>query len=131
MGRQPLRKITAQQGKFLDYYLLSGNATKAADHAGYGSPKQRGHEQTKKLKKEIEEGQKSMLKNSVPTAINNIILLAEQAESEAVRLNACKDLLDRAGYKPTEKMETEVTHVQEKSITELQTELEALTRTLQ
>ena len=97
-----MRKITAQQEKFLDYYLLSGNATKAAEHAGYGAPKQRGYDQTRKLKKEIEAGQKAMLKNSVPTAINNIILLAEKAESEAVRLNACKDLLDRAGYKPTE-----------------------------
>ena len=126
-----MRKITAQQEKFLDYYLLSGNATRAAEHAGYGSAKQRGYEQTKKLKKEIEAGQKAMLKNSVPTAINNIILLAEKAESEAVRLNACKDLLDRAGYKPTEKTETEVTHIEQKTVQELREEYDAISKTLQ
>ncbi len=126
-----MRKPTAQQEKFLDYFLLSGNATKAAAHAGYGAPKQRGYEQKKKLKDQIDAGQKAMLAESVPIAMNNIINLAQNAESEAVRLNACKDLMDRAGFKPTEKTETEVTHVQEKSTAELQAELEALTSTLQ
>ena len=31
--------------------------------------------------------------------------LAQTAESEAVRLQAVKDVLDRAGYKPTDKIE--------------------------
>ena len=126
-----MRKMTPQQEKFLDYYLLSGNATKAAEHAGYGAPKQRGYDQKRKLKTQIEEGQKAMLKESVPIAMNNIINLAQNAESEAVRLNACKDLMDRAGYKPTEKTETEVTHVESKTTAELMAELESLTSTLQ
>ena len=125
------RQITKQQEKFLDYYLLSGNATKAAEHAGYGAPKQRGYDQKRKLKLHIEEGQKAMLKESVPIAINAILALAANAESEAVRLNACKDLLDRAGYKPTEKTETEVTHVEKKTTEQLMAELESLTDTLQ
>ena len=125
------RKITEQQEKFLDYYLLSGNATKAAEHAGYGAPKQRGYDQKRKLRKHIDAGQKAMLAESVPIAINNIMNLAQNAESEAVRLNACTDLMDRAGFKPTEKTETEVTHIEKKTTAELMAELESLTSTLQ
>jgi hypothetical protein len=43
-----------------------------------------------------------------------------------VRLGAVKDILDRAGLKPTEKIKQEVSHVEEKSTEELQRELEAL-----
>jgi hypothetical protein len=52
--------------------------------------------------------------------------LSEGAESESVRLGAVKDILDRAGLKPTEKIKQEVSHVEEKSTEELQRELEAL-----
>ena len=43
-----------------------------------------------------------------------------------MRLSAVKDILDRAGLKPTEKIKQEVSHVEEKSTEELQRELEAL-----
>ena len=46
-------------------------------------------------------------------------------------MNACKDLMDRAGFKPTEKTETEVTHIEKKTTAELMAELESLTSTLQ
>jgi len=52
--------------------------------------------------------------------------LSEGAESESVRLGAVKDILDRAGLKPTEKIKQEVSHVEEKSTEELQKELESL-----
>jgi len=37
-----------------------------------------------------------------------------------------KDILDRAGLKPTEKIKQEVSHVESQSTEELQRELEAL-----
>jgi hypothetical protein len=45
--------------------------------------------------------------------------LAEQASSEQVRLSANKDLLDRAGYKPTDK--SEIT-TEDKSVKKMTTE---------
>lgn len=44
-------------------------------------------------------------KNYVPEARDTLIDLMRHSESDMVKLNATKDLLDRAGYKPTEKTE--------------------------
>lgn len=49
------------------------------------------------------------------------------SNSENVKLNANRDLLDRAGWKPVERSEvTEVTDLQNMTTEELQTELDAL-----
>ena len=53
--------------------------------------------------------------------------LAEAAESESVKLGAIKDILDRAGMKPTERIHQEIAHVEQSSTDELRRELEALT----
>lgn len=124
-------KKTEAQEKWFEYYMLSGNAAKAAEFAGYGSPKQRGYELKNRFKKEIEEKQKAMIVDAVPGVIAKIIEMAQSAESEAVRLNACKDLMDRAGFKPIEKTETEITSTEAKSTEQLEQELADLTRTLQ
>jgi hypothetical protein len=52
--------------------------------------------------------------------------LAEKAESESVRLGAIKDILDRAGLKPVDKVET--TNIDQMSKEEIIRELEALER---
>ena len=67
-----------------------------------------------------------MIQDCVPGALLQLKSLSEGAESESVRLGAVKDILDRAGLKPTEKIKQEVSHVEEKSTEELQRELEAL-----
>lgn len=123
--------MTEQQEKFLELYIHTGNASKAAKYAGYGSPKQRGHELKKKLQHEIESRQKAMIADAVPGVIATVISLATGADSEAVRLNAAKDLLDRAGFKPVEKTETEITTVESKSTEELKAELADLQKFLQ
>jgi len=124
-------KKTEAQEKWFEYYMLSGNAAKAAEFAGYGSPKQRGYELKNRFKKEIEEKQKAMIVDAVPGVIAKIIEMAQSAESEAVRLNACKDLMDRAGFKPIDKTETEITTTEAKTTEQLEQELADLTRTLQ
>ena len=68
-----------------------------------------------------------MIQDSVPAAINQMRVLADSAESESVRLAANKDLLDRAGLKPTERVETQISRVEQASTDELVRELEALT----
>lgn len=40
------------------------------------------------------------IQSHAKTAAKNVLELANNAESEAVRLSANKDILDRAGYKP-------------------------------
>jgi len=67
-----------------------------------------------------------MIQDCVPGALLQLKSLSEGAESESVRLGAVKDILDRAGLKPTEKIKQEVSHVEEKSTEELQKELESL-----
>ena len=48
--------------------------------------------------------------------------LAENAESESVRLGAIRDLLDRAGFRPVDRHEK----VKEKSVEELNAQLVSL-----
>ena len=119
-----MKTNNAQQERFVEMFLLTGNAAKAAEIAGYGSPKQRGYELKNKFKNLIEERQKRMLQDSIPLAINQLIAMVQGAESEAVRLNAVKDLLDRGGFKPVDKIEQTVTSIEEKSTDELLKEYE-------
>ena len=117
---------TSKQDKFIDSYCLTGNATKAAEMAGYSktSAKQQGHTLKNQFAGEIGERMKRMIQDCVPGALAQINDLAGTAESEGVRLNACKDILDRAGFKPVDKQE--VSHVEATSTDELKKELEAL-----
>ena len=57
-----------------------------------------------------------------PRALNILSDLAENAESESVRLGATRDLLDRAGFRPVDRHEI----VKEKSVEELNTQLVSL-----
>lgn len=49
---------------------------------------------------------KTMLKGSSAWAVAKLISLVENASSDAAKVAALKDLLDRAGYKPVEKQMT-------------------------
>ena len=57
-----------------------------------------------------------------PSALNILTDLAENAESESVRLGATRDLLDRAGFRPVDRHEI----VKEKSVEELNAQLVSL-----
>ena len=120
---------TDKQELFIESYCQSGNAKKAAIMAGYSenTATQKGYYLKNKFAKEINEKTRQMIQDSVPAAINQMRVLADSAESESVRLAANKDLLDRAGLKPTERVETQISHVEQASTDELVRELEALT----
>ena len=60
---------------------------------------------------------------AVPGALAQVVDLAASASSEAVRLQAAKEILDRGGLKPTERIE-QITI--EKSTDELRRELAQL-----
>ena len=57
-----------------------------------------------------------------PRALNILSDLAENAESESLRLGATRDLLDRAGFRPVDRHEI----VKEKSVEELNAQLVSL-----
>jgi len=58
----------------------------------------------------------------VPRTLNILSDLAENAESESVRLGATRDLLDRAGFRSVDRHEI----VKEKSVEELNAQLVSL-----
>ena len=79
-------------------------------YAGYENndeKKFRNHANTLKsqLKGEIEQLSREKLKHVAPKALHVMEGLMTHADTDAVRFQACKDLLDRAGYKQTESQE--------------------------
>jgi len=118
--------MTERQEKFVEYYALTGNAAKSAVEAGYSqkTAKQKGYELKKLLSNEIHEQTQKILQDKIPASIHWLTELAQTAESESVRLGAIKDLLDRAGLKPVERIEQ--TNVERMSDEEIQRELSAL-----
>lgn len=122
---------TEKQEAFIEAFCLTGNASKAAQMAGYSEKvaKQRGYKLKKQFEFEIQEQTKQMIQNAVPGALSQLTSLVDSAQSESVRLGAIKDILDRAGYRPVEKTEQQISHVESASTDELKKELEALVGT--
>jgi phage terminase small subunit len=120
--------VTERQEKFIEYYSLTGNASRAAVEAGYSekTAKQKGYELKNLLREEINDQTQKVLADKVPVTLNILSKLAEEAESESVRLGAVKDILDRAGLKPVERIEQ--TNIEKMSNEEIQREIDALTK---
>ena len=118
--------ITPQQQKFIDHFVLTGNASQAAVDAGYSekTSRQKGHELKNLYRSEIVKATQKLLTDQVPAGLRWLSELAESAESESVRLGAIRDLLDRAGLKPVERVET--TTIEKMSTEEIERELNAL-----
>jgi DNA polymerase II small subunit/DNA polymerase delta subunit B len=118
--------ISPQQRRFIEFYSLTGNATQSAIEAGYSkkTARQKGHELKTLYRSEIVQATQKLLADKVPAGLRWLSDLAESAESESVRLGAIRDLLDRAGLKPVEKVET--TTIERMSTEEIERELDAL-----
>jgi len=97
-------KLTKKEKVFADNYLESGNGTQSALKA-YDTTSERvaasiAYENLRKP--DI----RQYLEDNASSAASRIVDLSISAENETVRLNANKDILDRAGYKPVEKTQT-------------------------
>ena len=116
--------------EFIRHYVENGgNATQAAIFCGVSdsSASTVGYRLKQRLVDDIEVEQKESLKGYASKALHQIQALAETAVSENVKLNANRDLLDRAGWKPVEKSEIkEVSDLQNMTDEELQAELDGL-----
>ena len=120
---------TEKQEAFIEAFCLTGNAAKAAEMAGYSekASKQKGYALKKQFAEEIAEKTRDMMRDAVPGVLAKLHELMEDSSSDAVKLGAIKDFLDRAGLKPVERVEQKVSHVESSSLDELRRELEALT----
>ena len=118
--------MTLRQQKFIEHYAQIGNATQSAIAAGYSetTSKQKGHELKNFFRNEIQEATQKLLADKIPENLQILTELARNATSETVRLSAVRDILDRAGLKPIERIET--TSVERMSDEEIQRELKAL-----
>ena len=106
-----------------------GNATQAAKQVGVSvsSASTIGHRLKMRLLTDIEEEQKHALKGYAVTALHHLRHLVENASSEAVRLGAIKDVLDRAGFKPIDRQQVEqINSIDNMSNEDLQSELDRL-----
>ena len=118
--------MTDKQDLFIQEYVRSGNATESAIYAGYSekTAKAQGHQLKNKLSNQIQDATYKALQDKIPQALKWVTDLAENAESESVRLGAVKDILDRAGMKPVEKIET--TTIEQMSAEDIKKELASL-----
>ena len=116
-----------RDSEFVDEFINNGgNATQAAKTVGVsdGSASTVGHRMKNRLINNIEVAQKEALKGYSSKALNQIQALAESAVSEKVKLDANKDLLDRAGWKPIDKSHvSQVNDWENSSMEELESEL--------
>ena len=109
-------KLTPKQKIFVEEYLKTGNATKSALKAydtNYNTASVIASENLEKP------SIKQALANQAEQALNVIIELSNSSSNDNVRLQASKDILDRAGYKPIEKRISATTSL-EQAIKELE-----------
>ena len=94
--------------KFIDTYALSGNSTQSAIEAGYSEKyaKQTGYKLKTQYQDEIADRVHTILPQIISENLAIVQTLAREGQSESVRLNASNSLLDRAGLKPVERIET-------------------------
>jgi phage terminase small subunit len=118
--------ITEKQLKFIENYCETGDAVQSAVNAGYKNS----HtivNQACKLKRELSrEISKRMLEKFVdkaPIAFGTLTELMNESDSDTVRLQAAKDIMDRGGFKPKDTM---VIEEESKTIPELEAELAML-----
>lgn len=96
-------KLTLKQKTFVEEYLKRKNATKAAlavyDTTDYSTASNIGSDNLRNPKII------AFLEEAAEEAAGNIMKLAQSAKNETVRLNANRDILDRAGYEPVKKVD--------------------------
>ena len=99
--------LTEQRQIFIKEFCRLGDHVQAARRAGY-SEKTIAN-QACKLKRELaSEIREELTLNFIshaPKALQTLKELAESSTSESVRLQASRDLLDRAGFKPADRHE--------------------------
>ena len=117
---------------FVEHYVNTGNAKESALASGYAekSAKSMGYYLKKKLGIQIEEKQKDVLLNLNNKSLSVLERLLN-ADSENVRLNACKLVLECNGFSRDSNVNVKVNDMRERSDDDLLSELKTLLSTEQ
>jgi len=107
---EPKRQLTAKQQRFVKELLANGgNQTEAAEKAGYASNSAAtvGSNLVRNpmVQQAIVRETLTAIGLSAVPALAQVIRLVDHARSDYVKLEAARDLLDRAGYLPPERRE--------------------------
>jgi phage terminase small subunit len=101
-----MNDLTHKQKEFADEFLETGNGVQSAlsayDTKDYSTAGNIASENLKKPKV------KQYLEDNAEQAALRVIELSKQGENLPVALNASKDILDRAGFKPVDKSEVDL-----------------------
>jgi phage terminase small subunit len=112
-----VKKLTEKQLLFIEYYIETGNATESAKRAGYsaktagsiGSENLTKPEIKEAIEKRREEIRTELQNKFLASAVKAQQIMNQVLENSEtpphVKIQAAKDLMDRAGFKPTEKRE--------------------------
>jgi hypothetical protein len=114
MSNIALRKLTKKQTALVEAYVANGgNLTQASQEAGYAEGDSGRVTAQKSMK--LAHVQQYMMEvvakefsRHAPAAVHQLAGLAKQAKSEYVQLEASKDLLDRAGFKPIDRSQVQL-----------------------
>ena len=118
--------ITEKQLKFIENYCETGDAGQSAISAGYKNSHtivNQAWKLKRDLSKEISKRMQEKFVDKAPVAFGTLIELMNSSDSDTVRLQASKDIMDRGGFKPKDTM---VIEEDAKSIPELEAELQML-----
>jgi phage terminase small subunit len=116
VGKAPATKdrMTTKQRALVEAYVANGgNLTKAAEEAGYAEGNS-GRVTAWKAMKTAHVQQYLMQQTAAAfsthaaMAVHKVASLAQKAKSEYVQLEASKDILDRAGFKPIDRAQVQV-----------------------
>ena len=108
------RKLTRRQIALVDAYVANGgNVTQAAKEAGYaegdsGRVSAQRALKTAHVKQHMMQVVADEFSKHAPMALGQLAGLSKGAKSEYVQLEASKDLLDRAGFKPIDRSQVQV-----------------------
>jgi phage terminase small subunit len=100
-------QLTDKQQAFVDLYVSTGGKVGiASQRAGYADRAQ-GSKLLRdpRVIKAIQERMTDAIGVHAAAALGTVVKLAKSAKSDYVRLEAAKDILDRAGYKPPERVD--------------------------
>lgn len=106
------KKLTKKQKGFADDYLDTGNGTLSAlKNYDIESDKPAKVASVIAVENLAKPSVQAYLESKADKAASMVFTLSQEAEGEVVRLNASKDILDRAGYKPVERSESKTLSV--------------------